>query len=45
MWILCLVVQRHGLAIREGPSEGVTWHPENWLQLPEDKPFPRLTLN
>eukprot|EP01060_Flectonema_neradi_P027018 TRINITY_DN3665_c0_g1_i1.p1 TRINITY_DN3665_c0_g1~~TRINITY_DN3665_c0_g1_i1.p1 ORF type:complete len:306 (+),score=61.25 TRINITY_DN3665_c0_g1_i1:146-1063(+) len=30
------------LHLIEGPSEGVTWSPTNWLQYPEGEPFPKL---
>ena len=30
------------LHLIEGPTEGVTWSPRNWLQYPEGQQFPRL---
>ncbi|CAJ1334004.1 unnamed protein product, partial [Effrenium voratum] len=30
------------LHLVEGPSEGITWSPRNWLQYPAGKPFPSL---
>jgi phytanoyl-CoA hydroxylase len=38
-------LQRHTFQLHlvEGPNEGVTWSPENWLQYPPNVPFVRLT--
>lgn len=34
--------QTYQLHLVEGPKEGITWSPENWLQYPNRRPFPEL---
>lgn len=34
--------QTYQLHLIEGPSEGITWSPRNWLQYSDSKPFPAL---
>eukprot|EP00662_Eupelagonemidae_sp_cell21_P037102 gene37102-30724_t len=33
---------RHSFQLHmvEGPSQGVQWHPKNWLQYGDGRPFP-----
>jgi phytanoyl-CoA hydroxylase len=40
-------LQRHTFQLHlvEGPKEGITWSPCNWLQYPPDVPFFRLVTS
>eukprot|EP01059_Diplonema_ambulator_P020195 TRINITY_DN33912_c0_g1_i1.p1 TRINITY_DN33912_c0_g1~~TRINITY_DN33912_c0_g1_i1.p1 ORF type:complete len:315 (+),score=66.50 TRINITY_DN33912_c0_g1_i1:61-1005(+) len=40
-------ISRHTFQLHlvEGPGEGITWAPTNWLQYPDGRPFPSLALD